>query len=57
LRGRPKFIDLSGKSQHTPFSIMVAMLGATADHKRRFAELVPGLWMNVGVATDGIITP
>ena len=57
LRGRPKFIDLQGKAQHTPFSIMVVMLGATAEQKRRYAELVPGLWMTSGVAVDGMIAP
>jgi DNA-binding XRE family transcriptional regulator len=57
LRGRPKFTDLSGKAQHTPFSIMVVMLGATADQKRRYAELVPGFWMTGGVAADETILP
>lgn len=56
LRGRVKFIDPRGKAQHTPFSLMLVMLGATADQKRRYAELVPGSWMAGGVAADGMIT-
>ena len=56
LRGRVKFIDPRGKAQHTPFSLMLVIIGATADQKRRYAELVPGSWMACGVAADGMIT-
>lgn len=55
LRGRVKFIDTRGKAQHTPFSLMVVMLGATPDQKRRYAQLVQGSWMIGGVAPDETI--
>lgn len=45
LRGRVRFLDRRGQGQHTPFSLMVLTLGATADQKKRYAELVPGFWM------------
>ena len=44
LQGRVKFIDLNGKRQPTPFSLMVIALGASDDQKRRFANLMPGRW-------------
>lgn len=50
LRGRVKFIDPRGKAQHTPFSLMLVMFGATPEQKRHYAELVPGSWMAGGVA-------
>lgn len=50
LRGRVKFIDPRGKEQHTPFSLMLVMFGATSEQKRHYAELVPGSWMTGGVA-------
>ncbi len=45
LRGRVKFLSARGKPQYTPFSLMVATLGATTKQKRRFSELVPGHWL------------
>ncbi len=45
LQGRVRFLDPSGKGQHTPFSLMLLTLGATSDQKRRYASLVPGFWM------------
>lgn len=45
LRGRVRFIDSLGKGQHTPFSLMVLALGANADQKARYADLVPGFWL------------
>jgi transcriptional regulator with XRE-family HTH domain len=45
LQGRVKFLSPEGKSQHTPFSLMVVTLGATAEQRRRYAELVPGHWL------------
>lgn len=44
LRGRLRFLNLAGKAQHTPFSLMVVMFGASAEQKARFAELVQGRW-------------
>jgi len=45
LQGRVRFLDSRGKAQHTPFSLMVLTLGATAEQKQLFAELVPGFWL------------
>ncbi len=45
LRGRVKFLNAQGKAQPTPFSLMVLTLGATAEQKARYAELVPGFWL------------
>lgn len=45
LQGRVRFLNSLGRSQHTPFSLMVLTLGATTEQKRRYAELVPGFWM------------
>ncbi len=46
LRGRVRFLDLAGKGQHTPFSLMLLALGATAGQRARYAELVPGFWLS-----------
>jgi transcriptional regulator with XRE-family HTH domain len=45
LRGRVRFLDARGRGQHTPFSLMVLTLGATAVQKARYAEQVPGFWL------------
>jgi transcriptional regulator with XRE-family HTH domain len=45
LRGRVRFLDSQGRGQHTPFSLMVLTLGATAQQKARYAERVPGFWL------------
>lgn len=44
LKGRLRFLNGEGRGQHTPFSLMVLTLGATAEQKARYAELVPGFW-------------
>lgn len=46
LRGRVRFLNSAGKGQHTPFSLMVIALGATAEQKARYAQRVPGFWMS-----------
>ncbi len=45
LRGRVRFLDIRGKSQPTPFSLMVLTLGATIEQKERYADLVAGFWL------------
>lgn len=45
LKGRVRFLNSQGKGQHTPFSLMVLALGATAEQKARYAELMPGFWL------------
>lgn len=44
LSGRVRFLDTEGKPQPTPFSIMLLTLGASAEQRARFAQLVPGYW-------------
>ena len=50
LQGRVRFLNLQGRSQHTPFSLMILTLGATSEQKQRYAELVPGFWMSRSAA-------
>lgn len=45
LKGRVRFLDVRGKAQHTPFSLMLVTLGATANQKRLYGGLVPGFWL------------
>jgi transcriptional regulator with XRE-family HTH domain len=45
LQGRVRFLDRQGKGQHTPFSLMILTLGASAEQRARYAALVPGFWM------------
>jgi transcriptional regulator with XRE-family HTH domain len=45
LRGRVRFLDLHGKRQGTPFSLMLVTLGAAEMQKSRYAELVAGIWL------------
>lgn len=45
LQGRVKFLSPQGKSQQTPFSLMIVTLGATAEQMHRYAELAPGHWL------------
>lgn len=46
LQGRVRFIDLRGRSQATPFSLMLVVFGATAEQKVAFADAVAGFWMD-----------
>jgi transcriptional regulator with XRE-family HTH domain len=48
LQGRVRFLNSSGKGQHTPFSLMLLTLGATDEQKEHYASLVPGFWMTRG---------
>ena len=45
LRGRLRFMNLTGKAQNTPFSLMLVMLGTRPEQRARFAQLVPGRWL------------
>lgn len=56
LQGRVRFLDSTGRGQHTPFSLMLLTLGATAEQRQRFAALVPGFWM-VRIPTAGMRLP
>jgi len=49
LQGRVRFLDMRGKSQQTPFSLMILTLGATPEQKHRYAELVPEFWLTCSV--------
>lgn len=44
LRGRVQFLNSNGEAQHTPFSLMLLVMGASDEQKVRYAELVPGYW-------------
>jgi len=46
LQGRVRFLNSAGKGQHTPFSLMVVAIGATAEQKARYAAAVPGFWLS-----------
>ncbi len=55
LQGRVRFLNPQGNRQHTPFSLMVMTLGATAEQKARYAELAPGFWLARSAASvDGV---
>jgi len=45
LRGRVRFVDPRGKGQHTPFSLMILTLGASAEQRTRLAAQIPGFWL------------
>ncbi len=45
LKGRLRFIDLRGKQQATPFSVMLVILGSTTPQLIRLQKNVPGIWM------------
>lgn len=44
LQGRVRFLDLQGKAQHTPFSLMLVALGTSREQRDRYAKLVNGYW-------------
>lgn len=46
LQGRVRFLNTQGRSQPTPFSLMVVALGSTLYQRQRYASLVPGFWMS-----------
>lgn len=45
LKGRVRFLNSEGKGQHTPFSLMLLVLGTTSAQRAKYAELVPGFWL------------
>lgn len=45
LKGRLRFIDLRGKQQATPFSVMLVILGSKTPQRIRLQKSVPGIWM------------
>lgn len=46
LQGRVRFLDLDGRAQATPFSLMLLTLGATPEQRRRFQRATPGFWLS-----------
>ena len=52
LKGRVRFLDLKGKGQHTPFSLMVLTVGASPEQKTRYAELVEGFWLGRRIVSE-----
>lgn len=53
LKGRVRFLDTTGRAQATPFSLMLVTLGATAEQKERYAQLVQGFWLSRTAETQG----
>ncbi len=45
LLGRVPFGDIRGKSQHTPFSLMLVAFGTSAEQRARWAEIAEGYWL------------
>jgi transcriptional regulator with XRE-family HTH domain len=45
LLGRVRFADIRGRSQHTPFSLMLVAFGTSAEHRARWAEIAEGYWL------------
>lgn len=57
LQGRVRFLDSRGRSQHTPFSLMLLVLGATAEQKQLYSKLAPGFWLARTSAPSEIAPP
>ncbi len=45
LLGRVRFADIRGKSQHTPFSLMLVAFGTSGEQRARWAEITEGYWL------------
>lgn len=45
LQGRVRFLDLDGKAQPTPFSLMLVTLGSAAEQRARYQQATPGFWL------------
>jgi transcriptional regulator with XRE-family HTH domain len=45
LQGRVPFADIRGKSQHTPFALMLVALGTSPGQRARWAEIAEGFWL------------
>lgn len=56
LKGRIRFLTPLGKGHHTPFSLMIVALGASAEQKGRYAVLVSGFWLTRSKMVTGIST-
>ena len=50
LQGRVRFLNLRGKGQHTPFSLMLLTLGATIEQKERYECCMSGFWLTRSAA-------
>ncbi|MGJ3628153.1 hypothetical protein AB5I41_16475 [Sphingomonas sp. MMS24-JH45] len=54
LLGRVRFADIRGKSQHTPFSLMLVAFGTSVEQRARWAEIAEGYWL-AGCAAAGLL--
>lgn len=45
LLGRVRFADIRGRSQHTPFSLMLVAFGTSAEQRARWAAIAEGYWL------------
>lgn len=46
LQGRVRFSNIRGKSQHTPFALMLVALGTSPGQRARWSALAEGFWLN-----------
>lgn len=46
LQGRVRFSDIRGKSQHTPFALMLVALGTSPEQRARWSAVAEGFWLN-----------
>ncbi|WP_375182487.1 DNA N-6-adenine-methyltransferase [Sphingomonas adhaesiva] len=46
LQGRVRFADIRGKSQHTPFALMLVALGTSPGQRARWSAVAEGFWLN-----------
>ena len=54
LEGRPRFFKEDKTSEGTMVAVMVVMLGATDEQKKRFAKLVRGSWCRLARLTSDL---
>lgn len=45
LQGRVRFLDLNGRAQPTPFSLMLVTLGTTDEQRVRYQQAAKGFWL------------
>lgn len=54
LQGRVRFADIRGKSQHTPFALMLVALGTSPEQQARWSAVAEGFWLNPSRDTDSL---
>ncbi|RDE06404.1 DNA N-6-adenine-methyltransferase [Sphingomonas aracearum] len=54
LQGRVRFSDIRGKSQHTPFALMLVALGTSPEQRARWSAVAEGFWLNPSRETTSL---